>query len=68
MRVDMKINEIINKFDRNFTAIYKCEYCGYKTTKRGYDDNHYMRTVLPDLKCDACGKSSRKNIDRRCAE
>jgi len=54
----MKIRKIISQHRRDFRAIYECEYCGFETEGTGYDDNHFHRNVIPEMKCIACGKKA----------
>ena len=43
---------------RDFTGVYKCEACGYTRTRSGYDDRYFHDSVIPNWKCEKCGKSS----------
>ena len=42
----------------NFTAIYRCEHCGYKVPAWGYNDDYFHNTVVPNVHCESCGKKS----------
>lgn len=59
----MKIKEILRQHRRDFRAVYECEGCGEVHTgpngqgSRGYDDRNFHDNVIPNLKCDVCGKS-----------
>jgi C4-type Zn-finger protein len=54
----MKIKEMISQHRRDFYATYECESCGYITEKKsGYDDRNFHDNVIPNMKCDKCGKS-----------
>jgi ribosomal protein L37AE/L43A len=56
----MKIKEIVSQFRRDFTAVYVCEGCGNeKKQGGGYDDRNYHDNVIPEMKCDKCGKSTK---------
>lgn len=57
----MKIIEITFQLRRDFTAIFECENCGAKIERGGYDDRNFHDKVIPNLKCDTCGKS-RKDL------
>ena len=57
----MKIKEIKSQSRRDFTAIYECEYCGYKEEGYGYDDPNFHNNVIPDKKCNSCGKKAPEN-------
>jgi len=54
----MKIKEIISQHRRDFTAIYECEHCGFTEKRGGYDDDNFHRNVIPEMKCEKCGKKS----------
>jgi transcription elongation factor Elf1 len=55
----MKIKKIISQHRRDFEAIMVCEHCGneHKLTS-GYDDEYYHKEVVPNMKCEICGKTS----------
>ncbi len=53
----MKIEKVISQHRRDFEAVYKCENCGYTKKRRGYDDRNFHDNVVPNMKCDECGKS-----------
>jgi len=55
----MRIKEIISQNRRDFRAIYECEHCGYTFEGEGYDDDHFHRTVVPEMKCKECGKKAK---------
>lgn len=55
----MQIKDTFNWNRRDFSANMECEHCGNKQVNRGcYDDSHYYQTVVPNIKCNACGESS----------
>lgn len=55
----MKIKKIIWRNRRDFTAIMECQFCKHEeTNKSGYDDRYYHDTVIPNMKCDSCDKST----------
>jgi transcription elongation factor Elf1 len=55
----MKIKQFISQHRRDFTALMECEFCNHqKMNNSGYDDRYYYNTVIPDMKCDKCGKST----------
>lgn len=54
----MKIQSIINQHRRDFRAFYECEGCGGITNSIGYDDRHFHEHVIPNMKCEKCGKSA----------
>lgn len=53
----MRIKEIFSQNRRDFTAIFECEGCGDSFARRGYDDDYFHLTVIPEMKCAACGKT-----------
>ena len=57
----MKIKEIISQSRRDFSAIYVCEHCGNEKESDGYDDVYFHQTVIPDMKCEKCGKTAPEN-------
>ena len=56
----MKIQKILNQHRRDFRAIYECEGCGSIKEADGYDDAYFHQNVIPDMKCENCGKTSIK--------
>lgn len=55
----MRIKEITSQHRRDFTAIMECEHCGYtEIDNSGYDDAYYHQNVIPNMKCDKCGKKA----------
>ena len=59
----MRIKKIVSQDRRDFTAIYKCEHCGFTyiaviisiTFKgNGYDDSYSHYGVIPQMKCPRC--------------
>lgn len=56
----MKIVRHYNWNRRDFTADILCESCGHKDTVSAYDDEHYYNNVIPDMQCQACGKTGRQ--------
>lgn len=54
----MKIKQIISQYRRDFQAIYSCEHCGHEKQSYGYDDAYFHNNVIPDMKCDKCGKKA----------
>ena len=58
---EMKIKDIISQSRRDFTAIYKCEHCGFEVEGDGYDDSYFHKKVIPEMKCKKCGKKADEN-------
>jgi len=56
----MKIKEILKQHRRDFTAIYICENCGAEQKSYGYDDRNFHDNVIPNMKCDKCGKTRKE--------
>ena len=54
----MKIKKILSQHRRDFDAIYECEHCGHEHTGMGYDDQHFHKNVIPDMKCPVCEKTA----------
>jgi ribosomal protein L37AE/L43A len=54
----MKIQAIKSRDRRDFMAIYECQFCGRTHSGSGYDDAYFHQNVIPDWKCEACGKST----------
>lgn len=54
----MKIKRIERQHRRDFTATYECEHCGFEKRGSGYDDRNFHDNVVPDMKCDQCGKKA----------
>ena len=57
----MKIKEITSQSRRDFHAIYECEHCGVTEKGSGYDDSYFHKEVIPQMKCEACGKTAAEN-------
>ena len=57
----MKIKTILSQNRRDFHAIYECEHCGATKEGSGYDDDYFHRNVIPEMKCEKCGKVADKN-------
>lgn len=56
----MKIQKILSQYRRDFKAIYECEGCESIKEGEGYDDAYFHEIVIPNMKCDNCGKTSRE--------
>lgn len=54
----MKIVRIISQHRRDFTAHYACEHCGHECTSSGYDDANFHDNVIPNWRCEKCGKTA----------
>ena len=55
----MRIVKIIDQHRRDFRADFECELCGnIEKNKSGYDDAYFHNTVIPEMKCKTCGKTS----------
>lgn len=55
----MKVLRKYNQGRRDCYADIKCENCGFeKTLTSAYDDNNYWCNVIPNMKCERCGKST----------
>lgn len=64
--IAMKIKKILNQHRRDFQAVYVCEGCDTERKGSGYDDSYFHQTVIPDMKCENCGKASKEiGVDYR---
>ena len=54
----MEIKQILSQIRRDFRAIYVCEHCGHEKESYGYDDTNFHANVIPNMKCEKCGKKS----------
>jgi len=60
----MFIKKIIEQNRRDFRADYECQFCGeLLKNKSGYDDEYFHNSVIPDMKCPKCGKSTNSEND-----
>jgi len=56
----MRIKKITYQHRRDFSAIYKCEFCDHEQEDNsGYDDRYYHDEVIPNKKCEKCGESTK---------
>lgn len=54
----MRIKQVTYKMRRDFAAILICESCqNEQELSSGYDDEYYCDQVIPNIKCNSCGKS-----------
>lgn len=58
----MRIKNILNRSRRDFTAVYKCEFCNEEVQGYGYDDANFHDHVVPNLSCRFCKKSSEGQV------
>lgn len=55
----MKVTRRYNQHRRDLHIDMECEGCGATDTdKSAYDDSNFWVNVVPNFKCEACGKSS----------
>lgn len=58
----MKIKQILSQSRRDFFAILICEHCkNEEKLTTGYDDANYHQNVIPNMKCEECGKKADKD-------
>ena len=58
----MKIKKILSQHRRDFSATLKCEHCGHEQKlSNGYDDSNYHENVIPEMKCESCGRNADDN-------
>jgi len=56
----MKITKTYNWNRRDFCFDATCEHCSnVKKDLSGYDDSNYYDNVVPNMKCDKCGESTK---------
>ena len=56
----MKVIKKYNQNRRDCWVDLECEKCGAKRTlTSAYDDRNYWDNVIPNLKCEKCGESSK---------
>ena len=48
----MFIKEIIDRYRRDFKAIYECEHCWYTKQSLWYDDENFHKNVIPTFVCE----------------
>jgi len=58
----MRIKEITSQHRRDLQAIFECEHCGKTCRGEGYDDTNFHVNVVPNMKCDKCGKTAKENF------
>ena len=55
----MRVIKKYNQFRRDCTIDMECEGCGAKDTYgEDYDDRNFWDNVVPNFKCEKCGKST----------
>ena len=55
----MKVIKRYNQHRRDLSIDMECENCGNTETYNGaYDDTNFWVNVVPNMDCNACGKSS----------
>lgn len=59
----MKIKEIVCAYLSECLVIFECEHCGNKERGCVEMSPDYMETILPNLRCELCGKSSHDNAN-----
>ena len=57
----MIIKKIVHQHRRDFRAIFLCEHCDNEFESDGYDDKNFHEYVIPDMKCEKCGKKAGEN-------
>jgi len=58
---NMKLIEKLSQSRRDFQGKYKCEFCHNIETDKtmnSYDNEYYHMCVIPNIKCNKCGKST----------
>ena len=54
----MRIKKIESQSRRDFTAIYRCDYCEFEHVSYGYDDSNFHQNVIPKMRCPSCGNTA----------
>lgn len=55
----MKIKKINSQHRRDFWADMECEHCEHvEKDVSGYDDSFFHQNVIPNMKCEKCGKKA----------
>lgn len=61
----MIIENITSQTRRDFYADLICEFCNHKQKLTdGYDDDYYHQEVIPNICCEACGKSTISGVGK----
>jgi transcription elongation factor Elf1 len=60
----MKIQKIlsVNRIKHELQCIFRCEFCNYMKQDRAFDDEEYLKEVLPTLPCPKCGKRTKDEV------
>lgn len=62
----MKIKEISSQDRRDIRGMLICEGCDFEQEFVGYDDTYYHQNVVPEIKCNSCGKTANElSVDLR---
>ena len=56
----MIIKEMLIQDDKEFKAIFTCEFCDNHVIKRGYNNKDFHDNIIPNVKCEKCGKTRNK--------
>lgn len=62
-KCNMKIQTIRDQLRNDLYGTLVCEHCGASQKFVGYNDHFWHRSVLPNVRCNACGCNSA--ADRR---
>lgn len=54
----MRLKFKIGQRRRGFRAVYQCEHCDTTVQGSGYDDESFLRDVLPSIVCPVCKKTA----------
>ncbi len=52
----MQIKKILWRKNKDFTAIFECEHCGFQMKEGGVVSAQYIKKTLPSMVCESCGK------------
>jgi len=54
----MHIRDVVSRDGKDFCAVYECEHCDHTFVDLGSDDEIFLRTIVPSIKCPKCGKKA----------
>lgn len=60
----MKIRAVTSRQRNDIKVLLACEHCGAERSAWGYADHNFQYVVVPQMKCDACGRSGMDGADK----
>jgi C4-type Zn-finger protein len=57
----VKVNKVKKIQNNDFTVVLTCEFClrTQEVFSVGGNDTHFQKMILPKIKCDKCGRSTK---------